>query len=78
VDYTLQRIFSIACVARTTCRAIAQEQSPETVDDLYVAVTGLACHFKLWGFVEEKEVRVIAIPAGKIGGKIEKSGSDSD
>ena len=43
--------------------AIAQGQHPETVDDLYDAVTSLSCLFKHWGFAEEQEVRVIAIPA---------------
>jgi Protein of unknown function (DUF2971) len=43
--------------------ALAQGQHPETVDGLYDAVTSLACLFKHWGFVEEQEVRVVAIPA---------------
>jgi hypothetical protein len=37
--------------------ANAQGQQPETVDDLYDAVTSLACLFKHWGFAEEQEVR---------------------
>ena len=43
--------------------AMAQGQHPETVDDLYDAVTSLACLFKHWGFAEEQEVRVVCIPA---------------
>ncbi len=34
----------------------------DEVDGFYNAVTGLSCIYKHWGFAEEKEIRVIAIP----------------
>jgi hypothetical protein len=43
--------------------ALFHGQHPDSVDDLYDAVTSLSCSYKHWGFAEEQEVRVIAIPA---------------
>ena len=43
--------------------AIVTGKHPDTVPDLYNAVTSLSCLYKHWGFAEEQEVRVIAIPA---------------
>lgn len=42
--------------------AIVEGRHPETVPDLYNAITSLSCLYKHWGFAEEQEVRVIAIP----------------
>ena len=42
---------------------LVRGKDPESIDDLYDAVTSLSCLYKHWGFSEEQEVRVIAIPA---------------
>ncbi len=39
-------------------------RDPASIDGLYEAVTSLSCLFKHWGFAEEQEVRIIAIPVG--------------
>ena len=44
-------------------------KDPESMDGLYDAITSLSCLYKHWGFSEEQEVRVIAIPAR---GEVEK------
>ena len=43
--------------------ALVTGKPPETVPELYDAITSLSCLYKHWGFAEEREVRVIAIPA---------------
>ena len=43
--------------------ALAQAQDTEMVDRFYESVASLTCLYKHWGFAEEREVRVIAIPA---------------
>lgn len=40
-----------------------QDPRPETLEDFYIPVTTLCCLYKHWGFHEEHEVRVVAIPA---------------
>jgi len=40
-----------------------EDPRPETLEDFYIAVTTLCCLYKHWGFHEEHEVRVVAIPA---------------
>lgn len=40
-----------------------QDPKPETLEDFYIPVTTLCCLYKHWGFHEEHEVRVVAIPA---------------
>jgi hypothetical protein len=42
--------------------AIAQGQDTETVDHFYDSVASLFCVYKHWGFSEEREVRVAAVP----------------
>jgi len=43
--------------------ALVTGKPPETVPELYDAITSLSCLYKHWGFAEEHEVRVVAIPA---------------
>ncbi len=43
-------------------RLIRERALPPESGDFYQAVTGLTCLFKHWGFEEEREVRVVAIP----------------
>ena len=38
---------------------------PDTLEPIYFALTQCACRYKHWGFSEEKEVRVVAIPANQ-------------
>lgn len=40
-----------------------RERRPENLEPIYEPLTMLSCLYKHWGFHEEKEVRVIAIPA---------------
>lgn len=42
---------------------LVRGKDPESIDGLYDAITSLSCLYKHWGFAEEQEVRVIAIPA---------------
>lgn len=48
---------------RAGISAFARDPSPDVMQSTYVAVTTLSCLYKHWGFAEECEVRVIAIPA---------------
>ena len=52
-------------VVRRGVLALATGKHPDTVPDLYNAITSLSCLFKHWGFSEEQEVRVFAIPAAR-------------
>jgi Protein of unknown function (DUF2971) len=52
-------------IAKQGILAIARGEHPETVEKLYDSVTSLSCLFKHWGFAEEQEVRVIAIPPSR-------------
>lgn len=51
-----------AVVRQGAARMLRNQKSPEQMADFYHAVTGLSCTFKHWGFWEEREVRVVAIP----------------
>lgn len=42
-----------------------KEQVPENFEPIYEALTTLSCLYKDWGFHEEREVRIIAIPSHK-------------
>jgi Protein of unknown function (DUF2971) len=50
-------------IVRRGVLALVTGSPPETVPELYDAITSLSCLYKHWGFAEEHEVRVIAIPA---------------
>jgi hypothetical protein len=39
--------------------------NPDTLEPMYFALTQCACRYKHWGFAEEKEVRIVAIPANQ-------------
>jgi hypothetical protein len=47
---------------RHAIRAFIKRPSPEELESTFEPVTTLSCLFKHWGFHEEREVRVIAIP----------------
>lgn len=56
----------VAEAEATICAGIAAMLRNEVIDfegTFYHAITRLSCLFKHWGFAEEKEVRVVAIPA---------------
>lgn len=40
-----------------------KDPHPDNLKDFYISVTTLCCLFKHWGFHEEHEIRVVAIPA---------------
>jgi hypothetical protein len=42
--------------------AVAQGKATEMGDDFYASVASLFCVYKHWGFFEEQEVRVAAVP----------------
>jgi len=53
--------------AESTIESVAEKMfgpqgNPEVVSEMYVPVTMLSTLFKHWGFAEEREVRVVAIP----------------
>lgn len=63
-------------VVRQGAVALVSGKHPDTVPDLYNAVTSLSCLYKHWGFAEEEEVRVIAIPpSGDIATQAAAAGS---
>ena len=47
---------------RASIVAFMKNKRPEDLEPTYGAVTTLSCLYKHWGFHEEREVRVIAIP----------------
>lgn len=52
-------------IVRRGTLALVTGKHPDTVPDLYNALTSLSCLYKHWGFAEEEEVRVIAIPTSE-------------
>lgn len=69
VDVTRQpsseEVAEYEAVVRRGVLALVTGKHPDTVPELYNAITSLSCLFKHWGFAEEQEVRIVAIPASK-------------
>lgn len=51
-------------ILRTVVDFIA-EPRPESFEPLYQPIISLSCLYKHWGFAEEQEVRIAAVPANK-------------
>ena len=49
-------------VVRSAIKTLIEEGTAEEEGDFYPSISGLSCLYKHWGFQEEHEVRVIAIP----------------
>jgi len=60
-----EEIEEYEAIVRLGALALVTGKHPDTVPKLYDAITSLSCLYKHWGFAEEGEVRVIAIPASK-------------
>lgn len=60
-------------IVRKGVIGLVRGKDPASIDGLYDAITSLSCLYKHWGFAEEQEVRVIAIP---VRGEVEKLASD--
>lgn len=60
-----EEVAEYEAVVRHGVLALATGKHPDTVPELYNAITSLSCLFKHWGFAEEQEVRIFAIPASK-------------
>lgn len=56
-------------------RLVGQRGGPEIVGEMYVPVTMLSTLYKHWGFSEEQEVRVVAIPLHPEAVEVSKSQS---
>lgn len=48
---------------REIVRGMIRGEEPKAIGRFYPTVTALSCVYKHWGFAEEHEVRVVAIPA---------------
>lgn len=55
----------IDAIATSISEWVGTGGSPESLENVYPALIRCACRYKHWGFHEEKEVRIIAIPPNK-------------
>lgn len=56
-------IFQAEMALRAGIREFASNPGEDVMQSTYEAVTTLSCLYKHWGFAEEHEIRVVAIPA---------------
>lgn len=59
---SLDDVAELEVKLRETIGHLLHMRGPESIEEGYFAVTALSCAFKHWGFHEEREVRLVAIP----------------
>lgn len=72
-----QEIIEAESTLRNGIRELHQNPKPNSMEASYDAMITLSCLYKHWGFFEEKEVRVIAIPPNEEVLKIAKAANPS-
>jgi hypothetical protein len=69
-SYTLDRIReeigdSMDAMKKSVGEFLRTAGNPDILEPLFFALTQCACRYNQWGFAEENEVRIVAIPANK-------------